>query len=482
MISKILVDSRPLETRVALIEDNKLCEIYFDRFSGDALTGNIYIGRVETVLPGMQAAFVDIGLDKNAFLAFEDIPGAEGKQKPVKAGEEIPVQITKLPGGEKGPRVSASITLPGRMTVLLPLGGGIGVSKKIEDEEKRDFLFHAAKKLVPDAMGLIIRTNAQEADFEDIENDINTLLTVWENLKKRLPHIKAPACVYKDHDQVARCVRDDLTEEIEEMLVEGDEAYASAISAANLFYPELKDKIRKYTGEIPLFSVYSVKKQLDEALVRKVWLKSGGFLIFDKTEAMTVIDVNTGKFTGKKTLEETIFKINLEAAEEIARQIRLRDIGGIIVIDFIDMGTKEKKDELIKQMRTFLKKDKTHTNVLGITALGLVEMTRKRKREAIEAYQKSPCPLCQGEGKITSPEAVSYDAFSALERRFSLAPDKPLLLKVSYRVSEAIHTLPVKLKGRAYTVVDDNVSGHEFIIEEASESRLPPKARRITGE
>lgn len=483
MPSKILVEQRPMDTRVALIEDNKLSEIYFEKDEGDALTGNIYIGRVENVALGMQAAFINIGLDKNAFLHFDDLP-EEKKHlpKPLKAGEELPVQITKLPGGEKGVRVSAMLSLPGRMTVLMPDSSGIGISKKIEDEKERKRLLKIAKSLVPDNMGLIIRTNAENAGEDEIEKEISSLIALWDALKKRMPHVKAPLLVYRDHDAVFRTIRDLVTTETEEILVEGKEAFKSASEGARMFAPEVESKIHEYKGEIPLFHLYSVKKQLEDALSRRVWLKSGGFLIFDKTEALTVIDVNTGKFVGKTSLSETVFKLNLEAAQEIARQLRLRDIGGIIVIDFIDMETRAQKDELVKAFREFLKKDRTHTTVHGLTALGLVEMTRKKKREPIETNLKAPCPLCQGEGSITSPEAVAFDIFSALERKLMLNPDKPLLVRASYRVNEAALSMHPRLSGRAYITVDDKIAGHEFLIEDAYLNQLPPKSREITGE
>lgn len=483
MPNKILVEQRPMDTRVAIIEDNKLAEICFERDEGDALTGNIYVGRVENVAPGMQAAFINIGLDKNAFLHFADLPEEKRNlPKPVKAGEELPVQITKLPGGEKGVRVSGMLSLPGRMTVLMPGSGGIGISKRIEDEKERKRLSKIAKKLVPENMGLVIRTNAEGAGEDEIEKDISSLITLWEALEKRMPHAKAPACLYKDHDAVFRMIRDLVTSETDEIIVEGEDAFASAVRSARMFVPGLEKRIRKHEGEIPLFSMFSVKKQLDDALSRRVWLKSGGFLIFDKTEALTVIDVNTGKFVGKTSLSETVFKLNLEAAEEIARQLRLRDIGGIIVIDFIDMETREQKDELVKAFREFLKKDKTHTTVHGLTALGLVEMTRKKKREPIEVNLKAPCPLCQGEGRITSPESVAFDIFSALERKFILNPDKPLLIRASHRVNEAVLSMHPRLSGRAYITSDDRVAGHEFLIEDAYLNQLPPKSREITGE
>ena len=483
MPNKILVEQRPLNTQVAIIEDNKLSEIYFERDEGDTLTGNIYIGRIENVAHGMQAAFVNIGLDKNAFLHFVDLPEEKRNlSKPVKVGEELPVQITKLPGGEKGVRVSGMLSLPGRMTVLMPGSSGIGVSKRIENEKERKRLMRIAESIVPENMGMIVRTNAQGAGEDEIEKDISSLLALWETLERRMPHIKAPASIYKDHDAVFRMIRDLVTSDTEEILVEGESAYQSAVGCARTFAPEAVSRIHKYEGEIPLFQVYSIRKQLEDALSRRVWLKSGGFLIFDKTEALTVIDVNTGKFTGKTSLSETVFRLNLEAAEEIARQLRLRDIGGIIVIDFIDMETRAQKDELVKALREFLKKDKTHTTVHGLTALGLVEMTRKKKREPIETYWKAPCPLCQGEGRITSPEAVALDIFSSLERKFAFGSEKPLLVRASFRVYEAVLSMHPRLSGRAYITIDDRIAGHEFLIEDAYLNQLPPKSREITGE
>ncbi len=401
MPSKILISKNEADTKIALIEENRLSEFHVDKNEIDALTGNIYVGRVETVQIGMQAAFVNIGLDKNAFLHFSDLPkDRQSLPKPVKVGEEIPVQITKLPGGEKGVRVSACLTLPGRMTVLMPGSSGVSVSKRIEDENERKRLIKIAKPIVPDQMGVIVRTNAENAEKSEIETDIQSLIDLWASIEKRLNHVKAPACIFKDNDPVLRCMRDLLNEDVEEIIPETKDAYEDAVSCARLIAPGAVSKIRLHSSDIPLFGIYSVKKQLDDALSRRVWLKSGGFLIFDKTEALTVIDVNTGKFVGKTSLSDTVFKLNLEAAEEIAHQLRLRDIGGIIVIDFIDMDSRAQKDELVKALREFLKKDKTHTTVHGLTALGLVEMTRKKKREPLEASFKSICPVCKGEGMI----------------------------------------------------------------------------------
>lgn len=411
MAEKILIEKKDGETRVAVIESNRLSEIRIEKDAGDQLTGNIYVGRVENIALGMQAAFVNIGLDKNAFLHFSDLPfERQALKKPLKVGEEIPVQITKLPGGEKGVRVSAALSLPGRMAVIMPSASGVSVSKRIEDEAERKRLLKLAKPLVPESMGLILRTNAENAGEDEIRSDIESLAAVWETIHKRLDHIKAPALLYKTPDAISECIRDLSESDAFEILTADENAYQSAVEGARAFMPAALSKIRLHQSDIPLFTVYSVEKQLSEALSRRVWLKSGGFLIFDKTEALTVIDVNTGKFTGKTSLSETVFQLNLEAAEEIAHQLRLRDIGGIIVIDFIDMDTRAKKDELVKAFREFLKKDKTHTTVHGLTALGLVEMTRKKKREPIESILKSPCPVCRGEGTVFNPPSKRHES------------------------------------------------------------------------
>jgi len=488
----LLVERRPKETRLAVMEDKTLLEMHIERDKDDTLTGNIFLGRVQTVLSGMQAAFLDIGLEKNAFLYASDFTPAEadvpsGRKKTdisqlVKVGQEIPVQIIKLPGGTKAPRVSGSISLPGRMCVLMPNTSYIGVSKRIENEEARKRLRENAKKYLPAGMGLIIRTAAEFAGEDELEKDITALIAEWNSISTRAKYVKAPVLLYKDHDLVFRCVRDMLTDDVSELITEDESAYRSAVEAARLFAPAFEKRIRLVKSEVPLFTLHGVKKQLDCALSKKVWLKSGGYLVFDRTEALTVIDVITGKFTGKNDLSDTVLKTNLEAAKEVAHQIRLRDIGGIIIIVFIYMEQTAHKEQLVKTLREAFRTDKTHTNVVGLTSLGLVEMTRKRKKEPIETLLKAPCPLCGGEGHITSPDAVAFDIFGALERQFSKEPGKAFIVRCAPRVFDSVMKISPPLSGRAYALPDEKIPGHEFEFAAADESSLPPKSHRISGD
>jgi len=359
----------------ALIEGKRMLEI----ITADSGADNIYVGRVETVLPGMQAAFVNIGLDKNAFLPAEDVPD----KSLLKPGCEIPVQTVKVPGGTKGVRVSGYVSLPGRMSVLMPYSHGVGVSKRITDAAENDRLRAAAEALCPENMGIVVRTNAAGTKPGELEQDVNDLLSRWRELEKRLNHIKAPKLIYSPQNIAENAARELINPETVKIIAEGNELYELAQEAVSRVYPGFKGKIEKHTSEVSLFGIYSVKTQLERALSKKVWLDSGGYLIIDYTEALTVIDVNTGKFTGDRSLSDTAFRLNAEAAAEIAHQLRLRDIGGIIIIDFIDMNTQKQKNELLEILQNALGQDRSHTNVVDITPLGLVEMTRKRKRERL---------------------------------------------------------------------------------------------------
>lgn len=359
----------------ALIEGKCLKEI----ITADSGADNIYVGRIETVLPGMQAAFVNIGLDKNAFLPAEDVPD----KAMLKPGAELPVQTVKVPGGTKGVRVSGYISLPGRMSVLMPFSNGVGVSKRITDTAENTRLRSVAEKLCPEGMGIVVRTNAAGSQEGELENDVRELLAVWEGLSKRLNHIKAPKLIHSPQNIAENAARELISPETVRIIADGQELYDSALEAVARVYPGFRGKIELHKSDVPLFGVYNVESQLDKALSRKVWLESGGYLVIDCTEALTVIDVNSGKFTGSRNLSDTAFRLNCEAANEIAHQLRLRDIGGIIIIDFVDMNTQKQKDQLLDVLKAALGQDRSHTNVVDITPLGLVEMTRKRKREKL---------------------------------------------------------------------------------------------------
>lgn len=415
MIKDILVDSKPDQTRVAILEDGELAEIYMDSPGQQKLFGNIYRGKVERVLPGMQCAFVDIGLDKNAFLYAGDIfawaspdqdepdhpthESVEKIERLIREGQEITVQVVKEAIETKGPRVTTHITLPGRNTVLSPFSPGVGVSRKIQDPNERDRLKSIADKLCPKGMGIIIRTAAQGLDACELEEDILLLLKLWQKILEKEDRGSVPRCIYQEPGLVQRLARDLLNTGVRRFILNNRSEYENILELLNDISPDMKMKVEYFYGEYDLFEYYHVESAIQKALARKVWLKCGGYLVFDKTEALTVIDVNTGKFTGKDDQEETILMTNLEATIAIARQIRLRDISGIILIDFIDMQETAHKEQILSSLREAVKQDGTKTVVLGMTRLGLVEMTRKKVRNNLQQTLTIPCPVCGGTGR-----------------------------------------------------------------------------------
>jgi len=422
-MKEIIIDVGSRQTRVALLENKELTEIYIERQSNERITGNIYKGKVENVLPGMQAAFVDIGLDKNAFLYVKDaLPNTyfdedDENVDPVqykdyqiedllKPGQEIMVQIMKEPIDSKGARITTHITLPGRYIVLMPTVEYTGISRRIENDEARDKLKKMAEELKPRGMGLIVRTAAEDCTRDDISNDINFLLKLWDNIKQKQKSGVIPRIVHKDISIVYRTVRDMFTKDIDRLVINNKEHYEKVGEMAMMISPHLKSKVEYYNKDYDIFEYYQVEAQVSKIMNRKVWLKCGGYIVIDQTEALTSIDVNTGKFVGTVDLKDTVLKTNTEAAREIAKQLRLRDIGGIIIIDFIDMANEEYESVVIEALKNALKKDRTRTNVLGMTQLGLVEMTRKKVRQRIEKILLAPCPYCKGEGRILSSETI----------------------------------------------------------------------------
>jgi len=436
----ILIESNLDRRQMAVLEDGRLREIYVEHDESGKCQGRIYLGRVVNVLPGMQAAFVDIGLEKNAFLFEGDVPidkadaaDLQDKIKPVgrglKAGQELMVQVVKDPGGDKGPRISCHITLPGRYLVLLPTVEYVGISHKIEDDAEKGRLRSIAEAARPEGMGLIVRTAAVGASGEELDADIQRLARLWESLCQRACFARAPQLLYRDENLACRAVRDMLNADVRSIVIDDEGLYSDALAAAQAFSPELTDRVQLYQETMPLFDLRQVRSQIEGALSRKVWLKSGGYLIIDPTEALTVIDVNSGKYVGKTNLSETVFKINCEAADEIARQLRLRDVGGIIVIDFIDMDRQEQKDELVARLRQALKSDPSKTHVVGITGLGLVEMTRKRAHQSIRKQLTRPCPVCKGDGAVLNEDTQAHDAFLLLRRTVALQKAEAYLME-----------------------------------------------------
>ncbi|MHB1127513.1 MAG: Rne/Rng family ribonuclease [Bacillota bacterium] len=425
MYKEILVQVEEDEITVAILEDRKLVEVYLERSLSQRLVGNVYKGKVENVLPGMQAAFVNVGLGKNAFLYIEDALisklTAESREASdtnetslnigdiLKEGQDIIVQITKEPFGTKGARVTTHVTLPGRYVVLMPTVDYVGISRRIASDPERERLKTLAHSLKTQGMGLIVRTAAEGATAEDLKADIETLGALWKKIRNRSLHGPVPNLIHRDLELLQRILRDFFTEDIDRLLLNSRYAYQKALEALDVIAPQMKSKVHLMDNQ-DLLDQYDITSQIQDALRRKVWLKCGGYIVIDHMEALTVIDVNTGKYVGSTNLNDTILKTNLEAAVEIGRQLRLRNIGGIIVIDFIDMDSTEHQDLVLKALEEQLKKDRTKTNILGITQLGLLEMTRKKARQGLESVMLKECPYCEGRGRVLSEDTVCLKA------------------------------------------------------------------------
>jgi len=438
---EILMNVTPRETRVAIVENGVLQEIYIERARKRGLVGNVYKGRVVRVLPGMEAAFVDIGLERAAFLHVSDIQACvaldsignghsngnvhsngHGERTPVitelvREGQEILVQVVKDPLGTKGARLTTHVTIPSRFLVYLPGSDAVGVSVKIEDEAERNRL----KDVISAARsefggGYIVRTAGEGAEDDALRADMEFLQRLWASIQEKARTARAGSIVHEDLPLVQRVLRDFVGGSVEKVRVDSRETWERMLRFAELYVPGMQGRIEHYPGERPIFDLYGIEDELARALEKRVQLKSGGYLIIDQTEAMTTIDINTGGYVGHRNLEETIFKTNLEAAQAIARQLRLRNLGGIIIIDFIDMQSEEHRQAVFKALEKALERDHAKSNVCEVSALGLVEMTRKRTRESLEHVLCEPCPVCSGRGTIKTAETVCYEIFRELLR------------------------------------------------------------------
>jgi len=448
MDKKIIVNCDNRATRVALLESGKLVELDIERPLQHRVVGNLYKGVVANVLPGMQAAFVDIGLEKNAFLYVDDVftdwdeegapPARSSIDKLLKVGEEIMVQVIKEPFGSKGARVTGQITIPGRYLVLVPGADYIGVSRRIESQTERERLRREVENLKPEGLGLIVRTVAEGVDTEVMEQDLQFLIQLWNRILTRFDQKMAPAILYQDLSLTCRIARDLFVEEFSSFLIDDKHEYEKVNEIVDYISPHLKSKVKYYKQKEPIFERYGVEKELEKALARQVWLKSGGYLVFDETEALTVVDVNTGRYIGRRNLAETILKTNLEAAEEIARQVRLRDIGGIIIIDFIDMSLEDHRRKVIDKLSSAIKNDRTKTYVLGLTNLGLVEMTRKKVRQDLSEYLQQACPYCSGSGRVLTPLVVSTRIEGELKNQLQNETSKAVLVEMHHEVASII--------------------------------------------
>ncbi len=472
MYKQLIINVTEQETRVAHLEDGNIVELYVDRGDDSNIVGNIYKGRVRRVLPGMQAAFVDIGLNQAAFIYVDDVHSNGYKEweeifsidpddeqtvtdeevRPINLkrrdvqieeliseGSEILVQVAKSPMGTKGARISSYISLPGRFLVLMPTSDHIGISRRIEDEVERERLKQLVQMLRTNDYGYIVRTAAEGENEEKLAYEMKFLSNLWENIQKKFQNAPVPSMLHQELSVSLRAVRDLLTYEVEKLVIDSKTTYEAVLAFLDTYMPSLKDHVILYEGAEPVFDAYNLEGDISRALKRKVWLKSGGYILIEHTEALAAIDVNTGRYVGKHNLEETILKTNLEAVKEIAYQIRLRDIGGIIIIDFIDMERKSNQEKVFNALKEALKKDKSKTHALPMSEMGLIQMTRKRTREPLTRILCEPCFYCEGEGYLISRRSICFNIYREILRDTLDLNGGRLTLRVNPEIAEFLH-------------------------------------------
>jgi len=459
---RIIINADSYETRIAILEDDELVELLVERADQRRHVGDIYKARVNAVLPGMQAAFVDMGLPKTGFLhasdlaeslsALDDISdldengdragGGRRRRPPVPKiedhltkGQEILVQITKESIGTKGPRVTQQVSLPGRYCVLMPGLDHVGVSRRIEDRSERQRIKAIIGDLKPKGVGLIARTAGEGKGDPEFAADVKHLGKLWQKIDRKTHTVRAPALVHRELEMTASLIRDLFTDEVDEVLIDDKESFAETQAYLKSVSPELRDRVKLFREREPIFDHFGIETQIEKTFERKVWLKKGGYICIDHAEALVAIDVNTGRFTGKKNQEETIFRTNMEAAKEIPRQLRLRDIGGIIVIDFIDMEIEANKRAVLEEVRKELRKDRARTKAFAVSDLGLIEMTRQRERSSLLHYYTEDCPHCGGLGKVASPETMLVKLERVMRRVAAMGSEKRIVLKVAPEVA-----------------------------------------------
>lgn len=493
---KIIINDMPHETRVALVEDGNIVELFIERQGLSDNTGNIYKGRVQRVLPGMQAAFVDIGLQQAAFLYVNDILTdnykdlesvfIENEETPlerdpktvseievekeklniielISEGQEMLVQVAKSSLGTKGARITSHISLPGRFLVLMPTSNHIGISRRIEDEAERARLKDLVVQLRNDHLGYIVRTAADGVEAEKIIQEMDFLKKMWAGIQRKYQNAHPPSLIHQELDISLRAVRDLLIHEAEKLVIDSRRGCQEILSFLDTFMPNLKDSVELYEGNEPIFNAYNLEGEISRALKKKVWLKSGGYIVIEHTEALTAIDVNTGRYVGKHNLEETILKTNLEAVKEIAYQIRLRDIGGIIIIDFIDMEKRSNQEKVFNALCEGFEKDRSKTHILPMSEMGLIQMTRKRIRKPLSRQLCEPCFYCEGEGQLLSVQTICYTIHREILRNSADMMGCGLTLKVNPQIAEAFHneenhiiTSLEKMIGRQINIYPDD--------------------------
>ncbi len=483
MSKEIIVNVDTRETRVALVEAGKLVELHIER--EERVVGSIYKCKVSNVLPGMDAAFVDIGLERNAFLyvadvlpeAEEDSPGRRDTRHlkikdMLKVGQEVLVQVIKGPRGTKGARVSTRISLPGRYLVLMPDADNIGISRKIDEGGERDRLKRIADNMKPLGYGVIVRTEAEGKSDVELRQDLEFLLRMWNQVQDKARKTQAPGLVHQDLSLIYKTIRDVFSSEVTKMLVDSPVDYEKAVELIDLLSPKMRSRIQLYSDPEPIFERFAIESEIERLLRRKVWLKSGGHLTIDETEALTTIDVNTGKYIGSTSLSDTILKTNLDAVTEIGRQLRLRDIGGIIIIDFIDMINPKDRTHVVAALDKALRKDRTRTKISHISPLGLVEMTRKRTGETISESMTEACPYCQGRGRIESSETVSIHIERELRQLAAQVDEEAFVVTVHPDVAvhligpmgETINEIERRLKHAIYVRSNEELHVEKYEI------------------
>jgi ribonuclease G len=419
-VEEILINVTPQETRVAIVAAGVVQELLIERAASRGLVGNIYMGKVARVLPGMQSAFVEIGLTRAAFLHVADIRDHKDQpiEKTLAEGQPILVQVVKDPIGSKGARLSTQVSIAGRLLVYLPKDPHIGISQKIEDENGRAALRERLRELLPadERGGYILRTLAETASEEELRADLAYLRHLWQTIHERSAGAEAPKLLYQDLSLAQRVLRDMVNVETTRVLVDSRENFQKLAAFSERYMPQVRARLEHYSGERPLFDLYNVETEIERALSRRVELKSGGYLMIDQTEALTTIGVNTGGYVGSRNFDDTVFKTNLEAAQAIARQLRLRNLGGIIIVDFIDMDSAEHRNAVLEELRRAMARDRTRVTLNGFTALGLVEMTRKRTRESLAHVLCEPCPTCTGRGAVRTAHTVCYEILREILR------------------------------------------------------------------
>lgn len=513
MKREIIINASLVDTRVAVLEDGQVVELLSESSKSRGIAGNIYKGKVLKILPGMQAAFVDIGLGRDAFLyvrdVYEDLEEyerilslvdseagmGEEEEKPLprlpsrrssasidellQEGQEILVQVAREPLGTKGARITSHITLPGRYLVYMPLDRQIGVSRKITDEEERSRLRQIIDRINPLGEGLIVRTVGVGKGETEFQADLAFLRHLWQRIRAKAERLSAPALVHQDLDLIFRVIRDIFSDEVSHFIIDSPTEYERCLEYVDSLQPDLKSRMFLYTEEMPIFKSFGIEKEIEKALRRKVWLKSGGYIVIEETEALVSIDVNTGKYVGKQDFEETILKTNLEASREIARQVRLRDLGGIIIIDYIDMARPENRERVVEELKELLKSDRSPTNVLFLNELGLVEMTRKRVRPAMSVHMGVPCPACGGTGWVRSTQNLAAQILREVEwkmfrngaRRIAIRARPEIIEWLKAEEAELIATLQSTYNGEIVLCAQESMPADAYQIEEWGERR-----------